>query len=57
MTEILTEPPVAGSEIDTLIGSLERRRVIFAWKTGGLDATGLTGEDPPRCCGSTFSRR
>ncbi len=38
---ILTEPPVAGSEIDTLIGSLERQRHTFAWKCGGLDAEGL----------------
>jgi len=35
------EPPVAGSEVDTLIGSLERSRRLFAWKTGGLDAAGL----------------
>ena len=38
---ILTEPPVAGSEIDTLTGSLERQRRTFAWKCGGLDAAGL----------------
>src|SRR3954468_24695237 len=37
----LTEPPVAGNEIETLIGSLERQRRTFAWKTGGLDAAGL----------------
>jgi uncharacterized damage-inducible protein DinB len=39
---ILTEPPVAGSEIDTLTGSLERQRRTFAWKCGGLDAAGLS---------------
>jgi hypothetical protein len=38
---ILTEPPVAGDETATLLGSLERERAIFAWKTGGLDAAGL----------------
>jgi Protein of unknown function (DUF664) len=38
---ILREPPVAGNEADTLIGSLERERRIFAWKCGGLDAAGL----------------
>jgi uncharacterized damage-inducible protein DinB len=37
----LTEPPVAGNETDTLLGSLERQRATFAWKCGGLDATGL----------------
>lgn len=35
---ILREPPFAGSEAETWIGSLERSRRIFAWKTGGLDA-------------------
>jgi uncharacterized damage-inducible protein DinB len=38
---ILREPPVAGSEADTLIGSLERQRRTLAWKCGGLDAAGL----------------
>ncbi|MGH8892530.1 MAG: DUF664 domain-containing protein [Actinomycetes bacterium] len=38
---ILTEPPAAGSEIETLIGSLERQRRTFAWKSGGLDSAGL----------------
>lgn len=42
MTEnVLHEPPVAGDEIDTLLGSLDRQRRIFAWKCGGLDAAGL----------------
>lgn len=35
------EPPVAGDETDTLLGSLERQRAIFAWKCGGLDSHGL----------------
>ncbi|WP_329335578.1 DinB family protein [Streptomyces sp. NBC_00663] len=39
--EILLEPPVAGSEADTLIGSLERQRRTFAWKCADLDAAGL----------------
>ena len=38
---VLTEPPVDGSEAETLIGSLERQRRTFAWKCGGLDADGL----------------
>jgi len=37
----LTEPPRNGSEIDTLVGSLERGRRYLAWKCGGLDAAGL----------------
>ena len=39
--QILTEPPAAGSEVDTLIGSLERQRRTFIWKCGNLDAAGL----------------
>jgi hypothetical protein len=35
------EPPVAGTEVDTLLGSLERLRSYFAWKCGNLDAAGL----------------
>jgi uncharacterized damage-inducible protein DinB len=35
------ELPVAGSEIDTLLGALDRNRRTFAWKTGGLDADQL----------------
>jgi hypothetical protein len=38
---ILREPPVAGSEVDTLLGSLERQRATLAWKCGGLDAADL----------------
>src|SRR5262245_65858742 len=34
-------PPAAGDETATLLGSLERQRAIFAWKSGGLDAAGL----------------
>jgi hypothetical protein len=35
------EPPTAGDEAATLLGYLERQRATFAWKAGGLDATGL----------------
>lgn len=35
------EPPVAGSEVDTLLGSLERQRATLEWKCGGLDAAGM----------------
>jgi hypothetical protein len=35
------EPPVAGSETATLLGSLDRQRATVAWKCGGLDAAGL----------------
>lgn len=35
------EPPVAGDETATLLGSLDRQRAIFAWKCSNLDAEGL----------------
>ena len=35
------DPPLAGTEIEHVLGSLERLRVTFRWKTGGLDAAGL----------------
>lgn len=35
------EPPPAGDEIDTLLGSLERQRATLAWKCSGLDAATL----------------
>lgn len=38
---IMREPPAAGNEVDTLLGSLERQRRTFVWKCGNLDAAGL----------------
>jgi hypothetical protein len=38
---ILHEPPVAGDELDTLLGALERQRRYVAWKCGGLTSAGL----------------
>jgi hypothetical protein len=35
------EPPIAGDETATLLGSLERQRATLAWKCGGLDAAGM----------------
>jgi hypothetical protein len=35
------EPPLAGSDVDHLIGSLERLRSTFRWKADGLDSAGL----------------
>jgi hypothetical protein len=37
----VVEPPVAGDEVATLLGSLERQRATFAWKVGGLPADEL----------------
>jgi uncharacterized damage-inducible protein DinB len=41
------EPPVAGDETATLLGSLERQRATLAWKCAGLDAAGLRATLPP----------
>lgn len=41
------EPPLAGSEVNHLLGSLNRLRATFRWKAGGLDATGLSARLPP----------
>jgi hypothetical protein len=34
-------PPANGSEIETLVGALERNRRTFAWKCRGLDAAAM----------------
>ncbi len=38
---IITGPPRAGTELDTLRGSLERIRRTFAWKCADLDAAAM----------------
>ncbi len=40
--QIRSEPPLAGDETATLLGSLERQRATLAWKCGELDAAGLS---------------
>jgi len=35
------EPPLAGSEVEHVVGALERLRATFRFKTDGLDAAGL----------------
>ena len=35
------EPPIAGDETATLLGSLERQRATLAWKCAGLDLAGM----------------
>ncbi len=36
------EPPFDGSEVDHLLGALDRQRATFRWKADGLDAQALT---------------
>ena len=38
---ILRKPPPAGSELNTLLGALERQRGYVAWKCGTLNSAGL----------------
>jgi hypothetical protein len=35
------EPPLAGNEVEQLVGALDRLRTTFRWKADALDATGL----------------
>jgi len=35
------EPPAAGTEVEHLVGALERLRATFRWKADDLDETGL----------------
>ena len=35
------EPPLAGTEVEQLIGALDRLRATFRWKADGLDSDGL----------------
>ena len=41
MTDTPWEPPLAGTEVEHLLGALDRLRWTFRWKAGGLDGTGL----------------
>ena len=36
------EPPAAGSEVEHLLGALDRLRTTFRWKADDLDAAGLS---------------
>jgi hypothetical protein len=36
------EPPLAGTEVEALMGALDRLRATFRWKADGLDAAGLS---------------
>jgi hypothetical protein len=35
------EPPLAGTEVEQLVGALDRLRTTFRWKADGLDAAGM----------------
>ncbi len=41
MTDTPWEPPLAGNEVEQLLGALDRLRATFLWKADGLDSIGL----------------
>jgi len=41
MTDTPWEPPLAGTELEHLVGALDRLRMTFRWKVDDLDAAGL----------------
>jgi hypothetical protein len=41
MSDTPWEPPLAGTEVEHLVGALERLRATFRWKADYLDAAGL----------------
>jgi hypothetical protein len=38
------EPPTAGTEVEHLLGALDRQRTTFRWKADGLDSAGLSAQ-------------
>lgn len=40
-TDTPWEPPIAGTEVEHLVGALDRLRMTFRWKADDLDAAGL----------------
>ena len=40
------EPPIAGTELEHLVGALDRLRTTFRWKAGHLDSAGLQARIP-----------
>jgi hypothetical protein len=40
------EPPLSGTELEHLLGALNRMRATFRWKAGNLDAAGLRARIP-----------
>jgi hypothetical protein len=43
----ITEPPASGTEVEVLLGILDRVRGYVGWKCGGLDAAGLNARHEP----------
>ena len=52
MDDFWWEPPMAGTELEHLVGALERLRTTFRWKADDLDAAGLN----TRIASSAFQR-
>jgi len=41
------EPPLAGTEVEQLVGALERLRTTFRWKADDLNAAGTAWASRP----------
>ena len=46
MDDYWWEPPMAGTELEHLVGALERLRTTFRWKVDDLDAAALSARIP-----------
>lgn len=46
MEDYWWEPPMAGTELEHLVGALDRLRTTFRWKVDDLDAAGLAARIP-----------
>jgi hypothetical protein len=56
------EPPLAGTEVEHLVGALDRPRATFRWKVDGLDAAGRqtrvgASSRPSAACSSIWPAR
>jgi hypothetical protein len=47
VTDTPWEPPLSGSEVEHLLGALDRLRWTFRWKADGLSSDGLTARLGP----------
>ncbi|GHG56321.1 mini-circle protein [Flavimobilis marinus] len=47
MTDPAWEPPIAGTDVEHVVGTLERLRATFRWKAGDLDVDQLRARPVP----------
>ena len=54
-TDTPWEPPLAGTELEHLVGALDRQRTTFRWKTDDLDAARLATRVGARLATQSFT--